>query len=774
MQARKPISILKWSIITLLALGVFSPLLVWSRYLFPFITTKVLFFRFVVELALALYVVLCCIDARFRPHLRGKGAWIVLSFGGYILLQTIASLVGESWYKSFWGTVERGEGLILLYHLFAWFIMLRSMLTDEKQWLGFLHVQSAATAFVALYGVAQWLNVSFVLFPGEGRIASTLGNASFFAGYMLFGICIAFRFILDRTQRVLVRSAYVAVAIVELVMLYQSETRGALLGLISGIALFGVLSITHSASKAVKRAGFGALVLAVLFIALVIGFRNSDVIRSYNTLYRLGSIVNPNDITRQSRLFAWDSSWKAFLDRPLFGYGFEHYNIAFNRYFHAEIYKDQGSQVWFDRAHNAFFDVLVTGGVMTFVVYLALFGVSIFMLYRRFRRDHRGLVCSGTLIVAIVSYLFQNLFVFDTLPLYLWIVSMFAMSSVIVDERETNASLVNRIVRRARSVFQNIKDESADIARVEYPRSVVLGIEHAVVAFGTLVVFVLVARATLFIPHQAASKAVLGLAYQRADMVAKGMSLLSDAIALDSNYTYEIRHKYAEQAIYADRNDKVSTEEKQRYLRVAIEGIKENMKSIPRDVQNHLYLITLYNIYDAYDPTVLSLVYPLGKEALELSPTRPQIYYGLGQAALSQKRFQEGVAYFEKALALNPEPLESSWNLAAAYEIAGRTRDAERVFRDLQERGLDLHTSPMLQRMIPVYAETNNFLKLKEIYLELVALEPTNADWWTRLAAVYGQLGEYEFVRAAVQKAVELNPELAVEAKVFLESLGLK
>ncbi len=182
----------------------------------------------------------------------------------------------------------------------------------------------------------------------------------------------------------------------------------------------------------------------------------------------------------------------------------------------------------------------------------------------------------------------------------------------------------------------------------------------------------------------------------------------------------------------------------------------------------------MYNIYDAYDPTVLSLVYQLGKEALELSPTRPQIYYGLGQAALSQKRNQEGVLYFEKALALNPEPVESSWNLAAAYEIAGKTEDADRVFRDLEARGLDFQTSPMLQRMIPVYAETENYPKLKEIYLELVKLEPTSVDWWTRLAAVHGKLGEIEEARAAVQKAVELNPGITPEAEAFLKSLGIK
>lgn len=778
MQTHKIVSVLKWIVIVLLASAVFAPLLVWSKYLFPFITTKVLFFRLVVELTLALYLVLCFIDARFRPRLSGRGAWIVYLFGGYILLQTIAGLVGESWYKSFWGTVERGEGLILLYHLFAWFLMLRSMLKDERTWLGFLHVESVATLFVALYGVAQWLNASFVLFPGEGRIASTLGNASFFAGYMLFGICIAFRFILDSTQKLFVRCLYGIVVAIELVMLYQSETRGALLGLIGGVMLFGFLAIIKSQSRTVRRGAIGAIAAAVLFIAFVIGFRNSEFIRSHTALSRLGSIVNANDITRQSRLYAWDSSWKAFLDKPIFGYGYEHYNIAFNKYFHQEIYIDQGSQIWFDRAHNAFFDVLVTGGVVTFIEYLSLFGIALLMLYRQFRRDREGLIRFGVLMVAIVAYLFQNLFVFDTLPLYLWIVSSLAMSSVVVDEHEAHVSVLSAFVRRVRAAFQKTntvqgsRDGLVGIQRGDRMNMSVFGLEHGVVFLASLVMFVVISRFTIVIPHNASSKAVLGLAYIRSEMVSQGMSLMLDSIALKSNYTVEIRQKFAEQAIYAERNAKVATDDKQRYLRISIDEIKKNLAAIPNDVQNHLYLISLYNIYDIYDKTVLSLIYPLAKQALELSPTRPQIYYGLGQAALTQKRNEEGVRYFEQALALNPVPFESSWNLAAAYEIAGKTKEAERLFKELQERtGIDMHSSTMLQRLVPIYAETENYQKLSEIYQELTVLEPTSIDWWVRLAAVYGKLGKPELARAAVQKAVELDPDLAPEAEAFLKSL---
>jgi len=103
------------------------PLLVWSVFLFPFITTKVLYFRLLVEAALFVYVILAWRYPAYRPrfNLVTKAVWL------YVGVVLVAAIFGLDFRTSFMGTVERGEGVVTLLHFAAYFTMLTGVTYRE-------------------------------------------------------------------------------------------------------------------------------------------------------------------------------------------------------------------------------------------------------------------------------------------------------------------------------------------------------------------------------------------------------------------------------------------------------------------------------------------------------------------------------------------------------------------------------------------------------------------------------------------------------------------
>jgi len=114
-------NVIKWIIYTCLYLILLAPFLVWGKFLFPYITPKTLFFRILIEIALFFYILLIIYRPEYRPRF-SKLTWAVLI---YFLIMTFTSIFGLDFYRSFWGNIERGEGLLTIYHLFIFFIFIK-------------------------------------------------------------------------------------------------------------------------------------------------------------------------------------------------------------------------------------------------------------------------------------------------------------------------------------------------------------------------------------------------------------------------------------------------------------------------------------------------------------------------------------------------------------------------------------------------------------------------------------------------------------------------
>lgn len=736
-----------WALIGVLYLILLSPVLVSSKYLFPFITTKTMYFRLMVELVVILYVSLAMLAPKFRPRMT-KLSWAVVIFGIIIF---ITGITGVDFYKTFWGTIERGEGFLTISHLIIYFLILTWTLKSKTEWLNYLSGAVIVGVLVNFYALLQRVGVEkFFLFgriihPGESRLSATIGNAAFMGAFALAQFFLSLLLFLKR-KHIIWKIFFAGAIIFNFYILFQTQTRAALLAWAAIITLLSLFYAIKSPDKSKRIIG---LVISILIISLtLIIWLNKDAqwVKNISTLKRLVNISR-TDITTESRLLAVDTSWKGWKDRFILGYGWENYNIAFNKYFHAEIFKDQGSQLWFDRAHNTIFDVAVATGVFGLITYLTIFGLALYYLFKNIKKDFD---LSAVLIALLLAHFLQNIFVFDVLATYILLFAVWAIVNFIATTRGS---------------FVDPKGSPQDkISFADF---------NILIFIPVLLVIILAAYSFNIKPLQANKKSVDALIAASMNQEKQAIEFFHQAIDMNTYQTPEIRQKLGDNVILFNKTQNgLTNDEVIENFKTTIETIKNNIEQHPWDVQNYLYLMAILNKAALYNPDYYNQVIEMAEKTLKLSPTRPQTYFEIGQALVSLERFEEGIQYFKDAVALNPETMESHWNLMTAYILAGQDDKVKEEQKFMLNNGNDFYNdATSLERLYNIYLVIKNINKAVEILEYMVKLKPTATNY-ARLAAAYNQIGESTKARAAVQKAVELDPSLAGEAEKFLEMLN--
>jgi len=220
----------------------------------------------------------------------------------------------------------------------------------------------------------------------------------------------------------------------------------------------------------------------------------------------------------------------------------------------------------------------------------------------------------------------------------------------------------------------------------------------------------------------------------------------------------------------------LSEEEKSEIMQYAIDQILKNIEGYPNDAQQYMYLMNLYFIGSKYDIDRLKYMPKAGAEALKLSPTRPQIYYLLGQGAVGQKKYDTAVAHFQKAVDLNPSVFDSHWNLAVALRFAGRKEEEMREYEALERLGLRYEDKEALDdinllRLSQKYISLKDYEKLVGVYETLVMRNPRNVEYLGNYAGALKSVGDTIRAREVANQIIELNPAAAEEVEKFLSEL---
>ncbi len=435
--------LLLWVVRAGVLLVLVVPLIVTPGTLFPFVVGKALFARMVIEVTLALWLLLIF----FYPQHRPTKSWVLLAFGLWLLVSTLAAFAGVSLVRSLWSTYERMQGVVDLAHWFAFIVVAGSTFRTFADWRLLFTINLALCALVSALGLGQYYGLwdqAWLLWESPERLASTVGNPIYMGTYTSVSAIIGLSLLLqslghqdpERVQQrrrgtdtrrrhrrskrrnprfdywPWLRAFWVLAILVSLWALWLTASRGAALGLVVGMIAFALGHLNRQVLPALRWASYGILVAAIAAVTFFIVARSSPIldplVESSAMMQRLTSISIGS---AQGRAVATGAGLRAYLDKPLLGWGPENFIVAWGRYFDAESGVDQR----FDQAHNKVVETITTTGASGLLSYLLIWGAMAAVVIRSLRRRQSyDRMFVSLLGATLVAYFVQNLVSFET------------------------------------------------------------------------------------------------------------------------------------------------------------------------------------------------------------------------------------------------------------------------------------------------------------------------------------------------------------------------
>lgn len=706
-----------WAVLGALFLIPLTPLIVVNGYFFPFISGKAFYFRILVEIAVVAWVVLAALDAAYRPRF----SWISAAAIGFVAWMFIADISAINVSKAFWSNFERMEGWVLLIHLLGFFFVSSAVLGAEKKWRAWFLVSLGVSAIISTHALMQ-LGGAAQIHQGSTRIDASLGNSAYLAIYFLFNVFIALWIALTE-KRTWLSYSFIALALLEGVLIFFTETRGTVLGFTSALALAALLTVI-TAGKRFRIAAATAFVLILVSASGLYLARNSDFVRNNHVLERVTSVSLSDG---QTRFTIWGMALKGVSERPMLGWGQEGFNYIFNKYYEPSLYSQEP---WFDRAHNAFIDWLTAGGIPAFLLYLSLFGSALVLLWTRseFSRPERI-----ALTAAFVGYAVHNLFVFDNLYSYVY---FFALLSLV-------HSQVARPVKR----FEEIQELSPE-------DGVTYALPIAAVVAGVLIWSVnisgMVVSTNLI---SAMTPSNLG--------VKENIRMFSELAVHPSFAAQEVREQIISFAASVVQNQQATNEEKQSAVSLATTEMQKQVAEYPLDARERLQLAYAYRLSGNGAGALKEI-----EEALKLSPGKVQILIEEGMTMWDQGDIQGAQKAFNAAHELAPQFTDLAVYVAVGDVITGNLKAADTVL--LSAYG---STSVDNDTLALAFYRTKNWARLAEIW-KLRAEKPgASVEAWFSLAAAYYMAGDKVSAIKTINHAVELYPAAAATAAAAIEQI---
>lgn len=628
----------KWVALGALFLLPFTPLVVANSFFFPFITGKAFYLRILIEVAVVAWAVLAFLDKEYRPRFSWIGAAVV----GFVLWMFVADAFALNATKAFWSNFERMEGWVLLIHLLGLFFAMSAILRVEKKWRAWFLTSLGVSFVISYYALAQLLPiwplfdpvngfvgfVKLVIHQGSTRIDASLGNSAYLAIYLLFSTFVALWLALTEKYACL-KWSLIALAIVEGVLIFFTETRGTIIGLVFTLALAAFLTAVTAGHKA-RRLGVAALALIIILIGGFYLARDSHFVQNNHVLQRIASISLRDG---QTRFTIWSMAFKGVLERPLTGYGQEGFNYVFNKYYDPSLY---AQEQWFDRAHNAFIDWLSAGGIPAFLLYLSLFGSAIVLLWKSPELSRPERIA---LTAALVGYAVHNIFVFDNLYSYIYFFAILAL----ID------SQVSRPIERL---------ERAPVLSEE--EGMVYALPIASVALSVVIWFV-------NIPGMGTASNLIVAMSPHKDNISGNINFSGNIVAFEELAKHptfasqEMREQIVNFAGMIVQSSQATNEQKQQIISLAIVEMQKQVASYPLDARGHIQLSYMYRVAGKTDDALKE-----AKLASELSPKKEGFWLEIGIIEFDRGNLKETQKAFNTAYVLGPQ-----FSNLATYAVEG-------------------------------------------------------------------------------------------------------
>ncbi|MEK9170538.1 MAG: O-antigen ligase family protein [Patescibacteria group bacterium] len=714
----------------------FIPLYVSRVLFFPYITGKAFAFRILVEIVLATWVFLAIFYKEYRP----KKSALLIALSIFILIVTLATIFGVNPYKSFWSNYERMEGLVTYLHLFAYFLVLAHVF-KKKDWNILLNLFIIASIYENSYAFLQKMGVLASPQGGTNRTDGTIGNPTYLAAYLVFilGFCLLLWF---ESKSKLQKWFYGLMSFWTLVTIYFTATRGAALGLLGGIIIFGILYLIlkrpeNSKEVLIKRVVIFSVPVILLICFGFWFFRDKPFINTNPVLSRLTS-VSFTERTITSRFTIWSMSFEGFKEHPVLGWGPENYGVVFAKYYKPELYRQEP---WFDRSHNIIFDWLINAGILGLLGYLSVLITAIYLLWKNFLKKNLSLEGAILLTTLLLVYLAQNLFVFDQIATY---ICLFTLLAYIHALNVSSGAAVNV----AGKVPQNN-------AVPRYSDS-----DMAITAGILLIPLILMIYFINYKPLKANLLLLDAIKIQNQDY-AGAFSDYEKALTYNSLGNEEIKEQVIRFATGIGGLQDVDAAFRDKVLRRAIQEGERGANENPLDARAYLFLGAIYQKVGLSDNALAAF-----NKALELSPKKQQTYFEIADVYIQKGDYQNAVKVLEKTFNDDRSFISGRINLSAVYILNHQQAEADKLLKE--EFGTIEVADNILSQ---VYSGIKDYDRLAGVYRAFVKIDPKNIEYYKNLAGAYLMANRNAEAIESLKRAIKEIPSFRTEAENLIKQI---
>jgi len=660
------LTIIKWGTYLIL----FTPLIISGKFFFPFVGPKSLYFFGLVEIIFFSYLILILSSPKYRPRLNILLISIIL----FVFLSIISSASGVDFFNSFWSKYERMTGLLMWFHLLAFFLVISSVF-KKKDWTKIFEVSAMVAILVGIVSLLPRIGIEPLEKSGLGtRGGATLGNSSFLATYLLFNAFISlylFSTALSKKdwidqiggwlsflgRRITIIFYGLNFAFITF-SLFLSTGRAAIISFFIGMLLLFFLKVIFY-EKGILR--LIAIFLLIIILLSTIGIIFFAVQPQENIVQKF--LTDKFSLEATQRTLVWEVGFKGWQEKPWLGWGLENFDRAYFKHFSPEIFlPGHGDDLWYDRAHNIVVDLLVSNGIIGFLSYLGIFAAVFYILWKKYLSQRIEFLSAGIISVLLIAYFLQNLTVFD-------MVSSLMMFFIIL-------GFVGSITREKEEVLEK---------KVSVPNSFIILI---------IIIIFIVSFFNFFIqPFRTDYYIVKALQTQD---TAERISFDKKSLAISSLGKYQVREafdNYVMQLFQKEIADKVPENDQRMELDFVSGELEKNVKESPSEYTSYFLLGRIYTIYSRLDASKISLAKKNFEKAIELSPGNPQNYWALAQTKMIEGDFNGAFSLFRKAIEIEPKSEKSYLIAIQAGKITETLTKDDSFVKEMVNEALKVDSS---------------------------------------------------------------------------------
>lgn len=529
---------------------------------------------------------------------------------------------------------------------------------------------------------------------------------------------------------------YVSVLVLQIIILYNTATRGAILGFLGGSLLTALLIALFERERvSLKKVAIGIVVGVVIFIGGFLSLKNTSFIQDSPVLSRFASISLQSD--GNARFMIWGMAIEGVKDRPLLGWGQENFNYVFNKYYDPRLYAQES---WFDRVHNIVLDWLVAGGILGLFSFLSILVFFFYYLWRK-EGSELSVVDKSVLTGLLAGYLFHNFFVFDNLISYMYLFTLLAYVYSLTGREITEESFLKKEIDR--NVLHKI-------------------ITPVVIIFTIFSLYFFNAKGL------ATGYTLLNALGPQEGGIEQNIKKFEKAILYNSIGRQEAVEQFVLTATQSLGFD-IPDETKINFFNSAKTELEKLIKDRPDDARLRLFASSFYGQFGLYDLALIHI-----EEAKKSTPKKQTVYFQSGAMYLAKEEYQKAFEEFEYAYNLEPSYEEAQANYAVSASYIDREDVVDKMidlfFKRHGESGGKIDING---KLIISYINLGKYDKIRAMWQKAVKLDPENIQLRLSLAATYTELGQRAKAIEEIRTIIEMNPNFKDEGEGYIREIEL-